>query len=157
MTDEDIKKELYCCVEKEKLCTENCRYYGMPQSRCKKLLSEEWRLYVSKLREEVTGLTGALEAAKRDKKNLERTLEEINQTLSANGISIDYDGNVSYSGKTDVLAKIENYIDGIRYYLDKRYEIQSCYSNEEEVVVNLATTDGSEVICSLSLEELLNE
>lgn len=37
------------------------------------------------------------EVLKRDKANLERTIEEINEALKANGITIDSDGNVNDS------------------------------------------------------------
>ena len=55
--------------------------------------------------------------------------------------------------KQDILAGIENFIDGLRYYLDKGYSIQTCYSNEEEVVVNLQTDYGDEAITTYRVDD----
>lgn len=53
-----------------------------------------------------------------------------------------------------ILAEVENFIDGIRYYLDKGNYIKSCYSNEEEVVVNIGNEydEDYDAICSFSLD-----
>ena len=55
--------------------------------------------------------------------------------------------------RRDILTGVENYIDGLRYYLDKGYSIQSCYSNEEEVVVNLQTDYGDEAITAYRVDD----
>ena len=60
---------------------------------------------------------------------------------------------MTYIKKGSILAEVENYIDGFRYYLVKVYEIQSCYSNEEEVVVNLKNYCGDETIECFTIDE----
>lgn len=62
-----------------------------------------------------------------------------------------------YIKKDNIIAEVENYIDGLRYYLDKGYTIQSCYSNEEEVVVNLENYCGDEAIETFSIDEELSD
>ena len=54
------------------------------------------------------GVIARLEAAEKDKENLERTLEEINETLRANGISIDCNGTVRYVEEQEVSSTEEN-------------------------------------------------
>lgn len=51
------------------------------------------------LKDELAQLSAENEALKTDKANLERTIEEMNEALEENGISIDCDGNVTDTGK----------------------------------------------------------
>ncbi len=45
-------------------------------------------------KEDIDSLAVENEVLKQDKENLERTIEEINEALKANGITIDSDGNI---------------------------------------------------------------
>lgn len=55
------------------------------------------KAYIGGLESELTNAIAAKEAAETDKANLERTIEEMNEVLKANGITIDADGNVNDS------------------------------------------------------------
>lgn len=76
----------------------NFKHYQAECERCTKKMEIKKAFEIDAIKqqqeEEIMDLTAKLEAAEQDKANLERTIEEMNEVLSANGISIDGDGNV---------------------------------------------------------------
>lgn len=72
---------------------------GWYQEFCFEAYGTEWLAYKNKEQAEGEYDSQAVEneVLKRDKENLERTIEEINEALKANGITIDSDGNVNDS------------------------------------------------------------
>ncbi len=55
------------------------------------------KAYIGGLESELANVTVAKATLETDKANLERTIEEMNEVLKANGITIDADGNVNDS------------------------------------------------------------
>lgn len=51
----------------------------------------------------------------------------------------------------EILGKVENFIIGIRWYIENGYKIISLYSNNESVIVNVIK-DEKEEILSFDLE-----
>lgn len=84
---------------------------------------------IKQLEEENENLIASLEVAKQDKANIERTLEEVKELLSACGINIDCDGNVTDSRlKNAVKEFAEN---KVKPLIDKLMElIKEIYYNE---------------------------
>ncbi len=74
MTDEEIEKAMNCC--RRSLCNE-CPLQN--NGFCQNRLSNEKYHYINRLKAEIAGLTGALEALESDRDNLLRTLEEANE------------------------------------------------------------------------------
>lgn len=64
------------------------------------------KAYIGGLESELTNAIAAKEAAETDKANLERTIEEMNEVLKANGITIDCDGNVNDSRVEDAKKQV---------------------------------------------------
>ena len=64
------------------------------------------------------GVIARLEATEKDKENLERTLEEINETLRANGISIDCNGVVHYAEEQELSSAEVNKERKGKHYLE---------------------------------------
>lgn len=98
----------------------------------------KWTAYKNKEQAEgeYDSLAVELEAIKQDKANLERTIEEMNEVLEANGITIDSDGNVNDSrveqAKKQVAKEILDNIycvvnrflddDTLEYIFDSQYK-----------------------------------
>ncbi len=56
--------------------------------------------------------------------------------------------------KNEILEQVENLVNGIRWYVENGYIINSIYSNNEEVIVNVFK-NGNEEILSSRLKLLL--
>lgn len=82
MTDEQIEKGCELCSKHVDNC-EQCPYYG-DDIPCLRQLPADCLAYIKRLKDEIAGLTGAVEALKTDNTNLTRTLEECNENLQAN-------------------------------------------------------------------------
>lgn len=65
-----------------------CRY------RRRRSRRKQYQEEIERLNAENANLTACLEVAEQDKASLERTTQEVNEALNANGISIDCDGAV---------------------------------------------------------------
>lgn len=81
MTDEEIEKALNCCKKESWDYCCNCHYIDVPD--CGNALIQDSIDYIERLKDEIAGLTGALEAKQTDCENLTRTLEECNEELKA--------------------------------------------------------------------------
>ncbi len=80
MTDKQIEQGLKACSESITVtCGVDCP--NKIQGACRTHLVADALDYINRLKEEITSLTGAWEAALTDKENLERTLEEVNEKL----------------------------------------------------------------------------
>ncbi len=64
---------------------------------------------------------------------------------------------MAYIKKGSILAEVENYVQGLRNWLDDGYYISSCYSSEEEVVVNLVNSRGDEAVECFSADSIAEE
>lgn len=83
MTDEEIEKALEIHYRRGGLpdC-ETCPYYDeFCHGDCLRAFGKDMQDYINRLKTEIAGLTGALEATKTDNNNLTRTLEECNEEL----------------------------------------------------------------------------
>lgn len=79
MTNEEIEKACELCAQKGDTC-KGCPYES-DDIPCLQQLPADCLVYINRLKDEIAGLTGAVEALKTDNTNLTRTLEECNEEL----------------------------------------------------------------------------
>ena len=92
-----VKSCKYICKEGEIFPCWDCKVATV--------LQEQGIGNVKQYQDEIERLKLQLEVSEQDKSNLQRTIEEMNETLSANGISIDCDGNVVDENSKQVVRK----------------------------------------------------
>ena len=91
-------------LENEIAVARKLPYLQVPRELAKRIVLGCGYGKVKEYQDEIECLKLQLEVSEQDKANLERTIEEINETLSANSISIDCDGNVNNDRKLLELA-----------------------------------------------------
>ncbi|MBD5086676.1 MAG: hypothetical protein HDT32_04930 [Clostridiales bacterium] len=96
--------------------------------RCRRRRSrrKQYQEEIERLNAENANLTARLEVAEQDKASLERTTQEVNETLSANGISIDCDGNVVDENRSQAVKVFAE-------ELQKRIEILQVADDENDI------------------------
>ena len=99
---------------------------------------------VKEYQEEIIDLAARLDVAEQDKSNLERTILDMSEALSDNGIYIDVDGNVN-------VKKVQ--IEVLENVMKRLHAVKDAYPSEDDAPVCACINDIYDFIQEIRKDE----